>query len=87
MRVLIVSTNRCREPVPVMPIGACVVAEAAERAGHTVRVLDMMFVRRPMRALRRALDAFAPDVVGVSARNIDNADMLAPAGQYRGTGG
>ncbi len=82
MNVLIVSTNRCREPVPVMPIGACMVAEAAERAGHEPRVLDMMFERRPMRALQQALGAFAPDVVGVSVRNVDNAEMLAPETQY-----
>lgn len=82
MRALIVSTNRCHEPVPVMPIGACMVAEAAERAGHGVRVLDMMFARDPLAALRRELDGFRPEVVGISARNIDNADMLAPASQY-----
>jgi radical SAM superfamily enzyme YgiQ (UPF0313 family) len=65
-----------------MPTGACTVAEAAERAGHDARVLDMMFARDPLRALSGELDAFRPDVVAISARNIDNADMLAPASQY-----
>jgi radical SAM superfamily enzyme YgiQ (UPF0313 family) len=84
MKVLIVSTNRCHEPLPVMPAGACLVAEAAERAGHAVRLLDMMFARDPMGALRRELDAFEPDVVGVSVRNIDSAEMLAPVSYYEG---
>jgi radical SAM superfamily enzyme YgiQ (UPF0313 family) len=44
----------------------------------------MMFARDPLAALRRELDAFRPDVVGISARNIDSADMLAPAAQYDG---
>ncbi len=29
MDVLLVATNRCREPVPVAPVGAAHVAEAA----------------------------------------------------------
>jgi radical SAM superfamily enzyme YgiQ (UPF0313 family) len=67
-----------------MPVGACLVAEAAERAGHEVRLLDMMFARRPMPSLERELDAFRPNVVGVSVRNIDSADMLAPVSYHAG---
>ena len=78
MKVLIVSTNRCAEPVPVMPLGACMVAEAAQRDGHDVRVLDLMFARRPGRALASELAAFVPGAVAVSVRNIDNGRMAAP---------
>ncbi|MBI5444490.1 MAG: radical SAM protein, partial [Deltaproteobacteria bacterium] len=78
MRVLIVSTNRCRDPAPVLPLGACAVAEAAETAGHRVRLLDLMFERRPFDALSLELAAYDPEVVGLSIRNLDNTTMEAP---------
>jgi radical SAM superfamily enzyme YgiQ (UPF0313 family) len=82
LKVLIVSTNRCSRPVVVLPIGACLVADAAQRAGHDVRLLDMMFERRPLKALERELAAVRPDVVGFSVRNIDNSDMQSPEVYY-----
>jgi radical SAM superfamily enzyme YgiQ (UPF0313 family) len=78
MKVLIVSTNRCREPAPVMPVGACLVAEAAGRAGHQVELLDLMFAPDPIAALRSTLTRFSPRVVGLSVRNLDNTSMEAP---------
>lgn len=76
MRVLIVATNRERVPMPVVPIGACIVAAATEEAGHEVRLLDLMWVRRPKRALARALKEFQPEVVGLSVRNMDDTAWL-----------
>jgi len=61
--------------MPVMPIGACIVAHAAERAGHTAYFLDLMFMKDPMAAIEAALADGKPDVVGLSVRNIDNNDM------------
>jgi radical SAM superfamily enzyme YgiQ (UPF0313 family) len=78
MRVLIISANRNAQPVPVLPAGACIVAEAAERAGHRVRLLDLMFRRHPEEALAAELRANPPDVVGLSVRNIDNNDVQEP---------
>jgi radical SAM superfamily enzyme YgiQ (UPF0313 family) len=75
MKILLVSTNRNVLPVPVMPIGACIVAEAAERSGHAVHLLDLMFTRDAMAGLRSAVTGFRPDLVGLSVRNIDNNDM------------
>jgi anaerobic magnesium-protoporphyrin IX monomethyl ester cyclase len=76
-RVLLVSTNRERAPQPVVPNGVACVASALAHAGHDVRVLDLCFVRDPIRAARDAARAFAPDVIGVSVRNIDNSDLIA----------
>ncbi len=78
MNVLIISTNRHSLPVPVMPAGACIVAHAAEQAGHRVKVLDLMFRRDPVVAVSRAVDEAKPDVVGLSVRNIDNNDIRNP---------
>jgi len=78
VNILIVSTNRHAYPVPVLPSGACLVAEAAERAGHRVWLLDLMFSADPLRALKAALGRTKFDVIGLAVRNIDNIDMGAP---------
>jgi radical SAM superfamily enzyme YgiQ (UPF0313 family) len=82
MKALVVSANCYRNPAPVMPLGACLVAEAAERAGHRVALLDLMFERDPVRAIERALDRERPDVIGLSVRNIDNNDSQHPRALY-----
>lgn len=61
-----------------MPIGACIVAHASERAGHTVRLLDLMFTKDAQTDIESAVAAFMPDVIGLSIRNIDNVDMREP---------
>ncbi len=79
MDVLIIAMNRNALPMPVMPIGACMVAEAAERAGHDVRVLDLMFKKDPLAAVREEILRRPPEVIGISLRNIDNNDMRRTA--------
>jgi len=64
--------------MPVIPIGACMVAEAAEEAGHEVRLLDLMFASDTLVAIRREVESFQPDVIGLSVRNIDNNDVQSP---------
>lgn len=61
-----------------MPAGACMVAEAAERAGHSVTLLDLMFEQDPLRAVEAACRK-AYEAVGFSVRNIDNNSMQDPA--------
>ncbi len=78
MNILIINTNRDAYPVPVLPSGACMIAEAAERAGHAVSLVDLMFTDDPDRTLKTALESTIFDVIGLSVRNIDNIDMRAP---------
>ncbi len=78
MNILIISTNRTGYPVPVLPAGACMIAEAAEKQGHEVTLLDIMFLVDPLRVLKAALGRTKYDVIGLSIRNIDNIDMRAP---------
>lgn len=75
--MLLVSTNRERQPCPVVPNGLACVASALERAGHEVRFLDLCFEADPVAAASRAAREFQPTVVGVSVRNIDNSDAIA----------
>lgn len=78
MKVLLINNNRHRRPMPVMPLGACRVAEATAAAGHEVRLLDLMFAGDPHQAVARELRRFPAEVIGVSQRNLDNNDMLHP---------
>lgn len=78
VNVLIVATNHYSRPVPVMPVGACMVAEAVELAGHKVRILDLMFDQNPLNTLALELNTSNPDFIGLSVRNIDNNDMHNP---------
>jgi len=76
-RVLLVSTNRERQPYPVVPNGLACIASALDDAGHTVSFLDLCFASDPAASARRAAVEFRPDVIGVSVRNIDNSDAIA----------
>ena len=76
-RVLLVSTNRERQPYPVVPNGLACIASALDAAGHTVEFLDLCFARDPIRSAASAAVDFKPDIIGVSVRNIDNSDAIA----------
>lgn len=76
MRVLLISANRLKAPYPVYPLGLDYVAEAL-RPLHTVRVLDLN-PNGASEAVRDAIEAFQPEVIGLALRNVDNTDGLAP---------
>jgi radical SAM superfamily enzyme YgiQ (UPF0313 family) len=78
VKTTIISLNRNRTPVPVVPYGACVIAESASRHGHDVRLLDLMFRKNPEGTIAHDLRRHPPDIVGISVRNLDNNDMLKP---------
>lgn len=79
MKVLIISTNRSTNPVAVIPMGACAVADATAAAGHEVHFVDLMFSADPLSEVGAAVAKFKPDVVGLSVRNIDNTAMTSSA--------
>jgi radical SAM superfamily enzyme YgiQ (UPF0313 family) len=78
LNILLISTNRNALPTPVFPYGACQIAEAAERAGHQVTLLDLMFERNAIRAVEKVLKRCRYDAIGLSVRNIDNNSMQKP---------
>ena len=73
MKVLLVSANRERFPEPVFPIGPAYTASALQREGWSVRMFDAGMARSPGPSLRREIESFRPEFVGVSLRNVDNA--------------
>ncbi|MBI9083731.1 MAG: radical SAM protein [Desulfobacterales bacterium] len=82
MRVLLVSANTLTAPYPVYPLGLDHVAAAA--AGrHQVRISDMNALGS-IPALARTIGDFAPEIIGLSMRNIDNTDSRHPVGFMNG---
>ena len=81
MRVLLVSPNRLRHPYPVHPIGLDHVAGALAPA-HDVRIVDLCPLEDAELegAIAEAVRAFAPGVVGLSLRNIDDQDAFQRRG-------
>lgn len=73
-KVLLIYGNPEQKPMPIMPVGLAYVSEALENAGHIVNVLDLMFVKNWEKAVLEKVEAFSPEVVGISIRNIDNCD-------------
>jgi radical SAM superfamily enzyme YgiQ (UPF0313 family) len=67
MRVLLVNPNRIRPPVA--PLGLDYLADALAARGAEVGVLDLCLEPE---AAAAAVDAFGPDVVGVTLRNTDD---------------
>ncbi len=77
MRLLFISTNRCRLVFLPLPLGLAAVLAAVGEA-HEVRVLDFMFAEDPLAQVDRAVAEFRPEVIGISVRNIDNQDSRLP---------
>jgi len=72
VRILFVSVNREAAPYPVAPLGVAYVAGAARSAGHEVGLLDLCFSGSVEADIAHAVCQFAPDLIGVSIRNVDN---------------
>ncbi len=75
MRVLFVSANRTEIYMRTLPLGLACVASAVERAGHEVRLLDLLGTADATEALSDAVRDWNPEAIGVSIRNIDDQNM------------
>ena len=71
MKVLLVQAYQGRyEPEgAIFPIGLCYISTALNE--HEVRILDLNLFVHPYDELRKTLEDFDPDIVGLSLRNID----------------
>ena len=76
MKVLLVSANTHAQPYPVYPLGLDYVAAAIEDR-HQVQIVDMN-AQADGNSLFDVIDGFAPEVIGISIRNIDNTDATDP---------
>lgn len=90
MRVLLIAVNTSTTPYPVFPLGASVIAKALKNAGHKVELLDLLAALPDEKIdspslepvdlpyadiiMRETIDAFAPDCIGISLRNIESTE-------------
>jgi radical SAM superfamily enzyme YgiQ (UPF0313 family) len=72
MRVLLISPNREVSPDPVFPLGLASLAAVLKSAGVEVLGTDLCFQPDWRAVLEQDLDAFRPDCIGISIRNLDN---------------
>ena len=72
MRVLLISVNRETEPYPVSPLGVAYISSAIKEKGHRVKVIDLCFASEPEQTIKKEIQDFNPDLIGISIRNIDN---------------
>jgi radical SAM superfamily enzyme YgiQ (UPF0313 family) len=78
VNVLLISSNTERISMVTIPLGLGLVAAATRAAGHEVAFLDLLDEPDPAAAVRRAVEAAEPDVVGISVRNIDDQTRESP---------
>jgi radical SAM superfamily enzyme YgiQ (UPF0313 family) len=80
VRVLLISAvEESREVAAPLAIGLACVAAATERAGHDVRLLSFAASGEREFPIADAVLQFRPDVIGISARNIDDQNMQHPS--------
>jgi radical SAM superfamily enzyme YgiQ (UPF0313 family) len=71
-KVLLISANTETFPMPVYPLPLARLAGAVEAAGHRAKQFDVLV--HGLESLPAALEAFNPDLVALSLRNLDNFD-------------
>ena len=74
-RILLVNFNTYDQPYPVYPIGLAYIEGALREDGHVTEVWDMV---PPGESLEQATVRFQPDFIGISMRNVDNAQSHNP---------
>jgi anaerobic magnesium-protoporphyrin IX monomethyl ester cyclase len=78
-RSLVSKTSCAAPPLGVMYLAACL----REHGNADVRILDIKFSRRPEEEIRGQLQAFRPDVVGISAMTAESFMAHKAAGIAR----
>jgi radical SAM superfamily enzyme YgiQ (UPF0313 family) len=78
MRVLLISANTEQINMPVLPVGLASVAAATEKAGHDVKLVNLMTNENVSAVLANAIAESQPEAIGISVRNIDDQSMQTP---------
>jgi len=62
----------------VLPLGLGCIARAAQEANHEIELLNLMARDDVRKVLETTIRTFQPEAVGISVRNIDDQEMVAP---------
>ena len=73
-----ISANTERINMPTLPLGLACVATATQKARHDVEILDLLNKDDIAAPIKKAIEGFQPNLVGVSVRNIDDQNMEDP---------
>jgi hypothetical protein len=76
MKILLISANVTMSPYPIYPIGVSIIAASLTKAGHEVRQVDFLQQNSSLDAVAREIREFAPSLIGISVRNIDNTNLV-----------
>lgn len=76
-RVLLISANTEKRP-PVFPLGLSYIHASLVASGWEAGMLDMTQLEYTREAVTNYLNAYAPDYIGLSIRNLDNCCMQYP---------
>lgn len=72
LKILLISANTCATPYVVYPLGLSHVAASLVKAGHSIEIADCATDAGP---LTEKIRLYAPDIIGVSLRNIDDIQI------------
>jgi radical SAM superfamily enzyme YgiQ (UPF0313 family) len=78
LKVLLVSANTEELNMRALPWGLACVASACREAGHNVLLLDLLAKACADGVAAGAIASFAPDVIGISVRNVDDQRREKP---------
>jgi len=78
VKILFISTNRLRRIMPPMPLGLASVIAQIDESRNEIKALDFMFSDDPEADLKATLSDFAPELIAISVRNLDNQCYLEP---------
>lgn len=72
-KVLLINSNRFKHPWPVIPFGLCYIATVLEfDENQDVLFLDLCFSSDCEADIKKAIQSFKPEIIGISIRNIDD---------------
>jgi radical SAM superfamily enzyme YgiQ (UPF0313 family) len=78
MKVLLISANTEKINMTTLPLGLACVAAATRNSGHDVAMVDLLAEKDTRSALQETIEAFQPDIIGISVRNIDDQNRKNP---------
>jgi radical SAM superfamily enzyme YgiQ (UPF0313 family) len=76
-RALLININRMKPPV--LPLGLDLIADALDRQGIEVAVLDLAISKSPLADIGRAIKKWRPHAAAISIRNLDDCYYASQA--------
>ena len=61
-----------------LPLGLACVAAATKKAGYDVAMVDLVAEKDARSILRKVIEGYGPEIIGISVRNIDDQNMENP---------